>query len=104
MAVRANLAEDLETALELRLVVFAERTGERPFQPRRRHLLGQLRGRRRSGCGQRTGEHEGEDGTLHVHDHPHALAPRTDSEIEFGTGLVFSKMPSSGRTIRKKAK
>ena len=30
--------------------------------------------------------------------------PDTNSEIEFGSGLVFSKMPSSGSTIRKKAK
>ena len=34
----------------------------------------------------------------------HTFAPSTDSEIEFGTGLVFSKIPSSGRMIRKKAK
>ena len=104
MAVRADLAVDLETALQLRLVVFSERAGERPFQPRWRHLLGQLCGRGQRHGGQRTGEDKGEDGALYVHDHPHALAPRTDSEIEFGSGLVFSKMPSSGRTIRKKAK
>ena len=34
----------------------------------------------------------------------HPFAPSTDSEIEFGTGLVFSKMPSSGRMTRKNAK
>ena len=104
MAVRADFAVDLEAALELRLVVFAERAGERPFLPRRRHLLGQLRGGRRGDGEQRAGKDKGEDGTLHAHDRPHALAPKTDSEIEFGSGLVFSKMPSSGSTIRKKAK
>ena len=104
MAVGANLAVDLEAALELRLVVFAERTGERPLLPRRRHLLGQLRGSRRGDSEQRAGQDKGEDGALHDHDRPHALAPNTDSEIEFGSGLVFSKMPSSGSTIRKKAK
>ena len=28
----------------------------------------------------------------------------TDSVIEFGTGLVFSTLPSTGRITRKKAK
>jgi hypothetical protein len=28
----------------------------------------------------------------------------TDSEIEFGTGLVFSNSPNSGRITKKKAK
>jgi len=39
MTVRADFAVDLEAALQLRLVVFAERSRERPGQPRRRRLL-----------------------------------------------------------------
>ena len=62
MAVGADLAVDLEAALQLRLVVFSEWTGERPGLPRRRNLLGKLRGgRRRHGNG-KGGEDESEDG------------------------------------------
>ena len=104
MAVGADLAVDLEAALQLRLVIFSERPGERPFLPRRRHLLALLRERRQRQSEQRTGKDESEDRALHGHDRLHAFAPNTDSEIEFGNGLVFSKMPSSGSTIRKKAK
>src|SRR6185503_320904 len=103
MADRTDLAINLEAALELRGIVFAERAGERPLQLRGRHLLHRLRGSR----GRKdAGKHGGAERKPGFHDSPpaHALAPRTDSEIEFGNGLVFSKMPSSGRMIRKKAK
>ena len=33
--------------------------------------------------------------------YPLQLARKTESEIEFGSGLGFSKIPSSGRMMRK---
>ena len=102
MAAGADLAINLEAALQLRLVVFAERTGKRPFQPRRRHLF--LARRRRGKAGSQAGEGKSGDDVSRFHDRPHALAPSTNSEIDFGNGLVFSKMPSSGRTMMKNAK
>src|SRR5665213_2172502 len=105
MAGRADFLVDLEAALKLPFVIFAEGTGERPLHGRRRNLMF-LRGGRQRERGKRACQHKSEDGVFGRHDSfpAHAFAPKTESEIEFGNGLVFSKMPSSGRTIRKKAK
>src|SRR5689334_3245534 len=104
MTGRADFLVDFEAALKLRLIVFSERPGKRPFQPRRRFLLRSQRWQRHGS--DRAGQHESENRALHRHStaSAHAFAPRTDSEIEFGSGLVFSKMPSSGMMIRKNAK
>src|SRR5665647_1485385 len=109
MAVGADFLVDLEAALQLAFVEFAERAAERPLHARRRHLLAFGEGRRaqRQHC---AGERESDEGPMqgtvigHGARPAHAFAPKTDSEIEFGSGLVFSNIPSSGSTIRKNVK
>ena len=150
MAGRADLFVYLEAALELRLIVDPEQTGEAPVLARRlglrlvggdiaglRRGLAGLRGgaglsgrRRRRGLGRgrfvrlrggAEGDQErkgrGTQAEFFETDHV-AISPgdrfqnhsagiaagRTASAIEAGSGLVFSNSPSSGRTIRKKAK
>src|SRR5215475_5809541 len=113
----ADLAIDLEPALELRAVVFAERPRERPLVHGRRRRFVLLRQDRRGERGEPNAESE--DGARDGHGVPlQAFAPAgggagapmglpsgsTDSEIEFGSGLVLSTLPSTGRITRKKAK
>ena len=113
----ADLAIDLEAALQLGAVVFAERARERPFVHGRCRRFVLLRQCRRGECGERDGESE--NGARGGHGVPRqAFAPAgggagapmglpsrsTDSEIEFGSGLVLSILPSTGRITRKKAK
>ena len=109
----ADLAVDLEAALQLGAIVFAERPGERPLVGRRRRRAVVLRLRRSGKGGERDGESE--DGARNGHGGfprasfhyaltPDALTPdggSTESAIEFGSGLVFSTRPSTGRMIRK---
>src|SRR5262249_6171301 len=104
MTVRADFPVNLEAPLELRRIISPEWSGKRPLQTGRGHLLLGLRGERQPG--DRAYQRESENSALHRHDSApaHAFAPKTDSEIEFGSGLVFSKMPSSGMMIRKNAK
>src|SRR5215510_3445991 len=108
MAGCAYFLVDLESALELGRIVFSKRTRERPsqFWRHRRFMLMLLRVDWQGEHAKTTHERESNDGPLHFHVHPpaHAFAPSTESEIEFGSGLVFSKMPSSGRMTRKNAK
>src|SRR5262249_55043457 len=110
----ADLPVDLEAALELCAVELAERSGERPFIHGRRRRLVLLRPRRRGERGERDGESEDDARAGHKTSQafadggagaPMGLPSRsTDSEIEFGTGLVLSTLPSTGRITRKKAK
>src|SRR5262249_60633383 len=70
----ADLAIDLEPALELRAVVFAERPGERPLVRGRRRRFVLLRQCRRGERGERDGESE--NGARDGHGVPHqAFAP-----------------------------
>src|SRR5262249_16602552 len=105
----ADLAIDLEPALELRAVVFAERSRERPLVHGRRRRFVLLRQDRRAERGEPNAESE--DGARDGHGVPlQAFAPAgggagapsrsTDSEIEFGSGLVLSTLPSTGRITR----
>ena len=61
VAVRADFAEHLEAALQLRLVVMAEEAGERPGEARRLHLVvsafGEGRGAEESGAHQARCDH-----------------------------------------------
>src|SRR5262249_43133703 len=106
MAGCTDFLVDLEAALKLPLIVSAERPGERPSQLWRGRRIVLLRDCRRSQNAKAACERENDDGSLRLHagSPAHAFAPSTESEIEFGSGLVFSKMPSSGRMTRKNAK
>ena len=116
----ANLAVDFEAALQLSAIEFADRSGERPFLPRRRLLLGSER-RSRGETQNRYGrKREGETRATRrglimasllaqlllaaavaaTGVRPPAFAS-TASEIECGSGNGFSIRPSSGSTTRK---
>src|SRR5262249_25883086 len=99
-----------EPALQLPAIVFSEWTGKRPFVLRRVGSL-VLLGERRHGKYSKAGEDQ--RGAGKCHGFPQAFtgggagapigtpSPSTDSVIEFGTGLVRSTLPSTGRMIRK---
>src|SRR6185437_16000280 len=67
VAARADLAIDLEAALQLRLVVLAERARKGPGLPRRRWRSSLLRGGRQSGNRDTGGEREGDESARHGH-------------------------------------
>jgi hypothetical protein len=119
MTVGTNLLIDLKAALQLGLVVEAERTRERPMQPGRR--IGLLRESGSTDTAKRTRERQGTREpvmTLHAGGSLHTCTPggggaeapagtpcrKTGSEIEFGSGLVRSNSPNSGRITKKNAK
>ena len=106
----ADLAIDLEAALQLAAVVFAEGAGERPLLARRhRRVACGERGWRRRDPSKRAGESERRGwfatSMFSLAPQPRALLEaRIDSDIEFGSGLVFSTQPSTGRMMKKCAK
>ena len=103
---RADLFVDLEAALQLRRVESAEGSRERPIDAAARgtcSVCAAAGGASAAREPARTRAKIACDASSWAAP-AHALAPSTDSEIEFGSGLVFSKIPSSGSTIRKKAK
>ena len=118
MTARADLLINLKTALQLCRVVETEWTRERPMQPGRR--IGLLRESGSTDTAKRTRERQGTREpvmTLHAGGSLHACMPgdgaeapagtpcrKTDSEIEFGNGLVLSNSPNSGRITKKNAK
>src|SRR5262245_26839267 len=105
MAVGTYLLVDLEASLKLPLVVFAERTRERPWHPRRRRCFPFIR---ENGCGrpdQCDGKRREGDGPSSGHDNRSCFGsdPKAGTEIDCGSGLVVSKSPSTGSTSRKNA-
>src|SRR5262249_12342848 len=62
MTGRTHFLVDLESALELRLIISAERAGERPFQPWRSWRVVLLRDYRRSRRAKAARERESDDG------------------------------------------
>src|SRR5690606_6110934 len=105
VAARADLAEHLEAALKLVLVIGAENTGKAPAlaldMRRRMAILGSLRGQ----AGKTDdGSDSGDDDLGFEHgfrpDHACAL-PRTLSEMLVGSGLGVSIRDSTGRMTRK---
>ena len=119
MTAGTDLLIDLKAALQLGLVVETEWTPKRPMQARRR--IGFLR---ESGnadaakCARKRQSKREPVMTLHAGGSLHACAPggggaeapagtpcrNTDSDIEFGSGLVLSNSPNSGRITKKNAK
>src|SRR5690606_7286153 len=103
---RADVAEHLEAALQLVLVVGAERAGEGPgllLDFRRRVPALFLRHR---GCGAKNESHQGGGnlgrGSGHWRADPDGQClARTASEMLAGKGFGVSRRPSSGRTTRK---
>ena len=73
--------------------------GEDRFHHRGRHSLaerfGRAADRKPFGSGDQADKRKSENSFLHHAPPAHAFARKTDSEIEFGNGLVFSKMPSN---------
>jgi len=118
MTARADLLINLKAALQLCLVVETEWTGERPMQAGRR--IGFLResGNTDTAKCARERQSKREPVMTHSGGSLHACAPggggaeapaetpcrKTDSEIEFGNGLVLSNSPNSGRITKKNAK
>src|SRR5262249_10917102 len=115
VTVLTNLAINLEAALQLRLVVHAERPGERPFQRRRRLALGGF-GRASGARRQRACRRDANAlRNPHAPPPPHVLlragtgpdAPigspsrSTAPVMDAGSGFGVSMNPKSGRMITK---
>ena len=117
MTGRADLLINLKAALQLCLIVETEWTPERPMQAGRR--IGFLREGGNTDTAKCARERQSKREpvmTLHAGS-LHACMPgggaeapagtpcgNTDSEIEFGSGLVLSNSPNSGRITKKNAK
>lgn len=118
MTAGTNFLIDLKAALQLGLVVETEWTPKRPMQARRR--IGFLREGgiiNATKCARERQSKREPVMTLHAGS-LHACAPggggaeapagtacrKTDSDIEFGSGLVLSNSPNSGRITKKNAK